>query len=155
MDIGLNVIFPCFVTALKASGGRLWIGTANGVILSIPCDKYPSKESPLTSLSTPSVVVSNPESEKLALSTFTPTVNSAAAQLSFHGHRDAVKFFVCTKNLVLSGGDGYIDFRADEDDPSVSSLPRGDRSHLIVWEMTAYKQHASSSRLPSASNAVL
>lgn len=59
----------------------------------------------------------------------------AQAQLSFHGHRDAVKFFVAvpgTPNqskpsvkqsssspvhkgpapmLVMSGGEGYIDFR--------------------------------------------
>lgn len=55
----------------------------------------------------------------------------AQSQLSFHGHRDAVKFFVSvpmsppivpnelpsilTKHhqdmLVMSGGEGYIDFR--------------------------------------------
>lgn len=51
----------------------------------------------------------------------------ANAQLSFHGHRDSVKFFVSvpTKSptdnyvhpgqrplmLVMSGGEGYIDFR--------------------------------------------
>lgn len=52
----------------------------------------------------------------------------ANAQLSFHGHRDAVKFFVAvpmsqeTINhmqftnkrpdmLVMCGGEGYIDFR--------------------------------------------
>lgn len=48
----------------------------------------------------------------------------ANAQLSFHGHRDAVKFFVSVpvENLprklnkkpemrVISGGEGYIDFR--------------------------------------------
>lgn len=49
----------------------------------------------------------------------------ANAQLSFHGHRDAVKFFVSvpmqpqsetplgTKPhmLIMSGGEGYIDFR--------------------------------------------
>jgi hypothetical protein len=37
----------------------------------------------------------------------------------------------------MSGGDGYIDFRVDEDDPSISAaaLSKGDRSHLIVWEL--------------------
>lgn len=54
-----------------------------------------------------------------------PRCCMANAQLSFHGHRDAVKFFVavpmnpetqnqfpCKKDmLVLSGGEGYIDFR--------------------------------------------
>lgn len=51
----------------------------------------------------------------------------ANAQLSFHGHRGAVKFFVSVPEqspadhllhlgqrplmLVMSGGEGYIDFR--------------------------------------------
>lgn len=52
----------------------------------------------------------------------------ANSQLSFHGHRDAVKFFVSVPMnppmvatefplfnkpdmLVMSGGEGYIDFR--------------------------------------------
>lgn len=52
----------------------------------------------------------------------------ANAQLSFHGHRDAVKFFVAvpmsqecenplqffnkkSDMLVMCGGEGYIDFR--------------------------------------------
>lgn len=52
----------------------------------------------------------------------------ANAQLSFHGHRDAVKFFVSVPMqsqseiqlgqkphmLVMSGGEGYIDFRLGE-----------------------------------------
>lgn len=58
---------------------------------------------------------------------FIPTCCMANAQLSFHGHRDSVKFFVSvpTKSptdnyihpgqrplmLVMSGGEGYIDFR--------------------------------------------
>lgn len=55
----------------------------------------------------------------------------AHSQLSFHGHRDAVKFFVSVPMspplvatefpffnkpdmLVMSGGEGYIDFRLGE-----------------------------------------
>lgn len=57
----------------------------------------------------------------------------ANSQLSFHGHRDAVKFFVSVPMnsplvtnefpllskshqdmLVMSGGEGYIDFRLGE-----------------------------------------
>lgn len=147
--------FP-FSTALKASGGRLWIGTANGVILSIPCDKV-GPSSGTGSLGSEgmnqssSVIVSSSGKDgsgRLQVSTFIPSVNSAGAQLSFHGHRDAVKFFVSTKNLVLSGGDGYIDFRInsdyDEDGAdtmAMTATPSGtssktDKSHLIVWEIT-------------------
>jgi hypothetical protein len=123
------------VTALKASSGRLWIGTANGVVLSIPCDDqhHGSNQSAQT-------IVSTNASGRLAVATFIPMCNSSAAQLSFHGHKDAVKFFVCTKNLILSGGDGYLDFRlSSDDDPAQnsSSLSKGNRSHLIVWEINS------------------
>lgn len=53
-------------------------------------------------------------------------------QISFHGHKDAVKFFVHSHNLMLSGGQGYLDFRLDMDDQSKSM---GDRSHLILWQL--------------------
>lgn len=59
---------------------------------------------------------------------FIPRCCMANAQLSFHGHRDAVKFFVSLPMqsqpeipvgqkphmLVMSGGEGYIDFRHGE-----------------------------------------
>ena len=120
----------CRITALKASNNRLWIGTANGVILSIPCGS--AKE---TNIVPNSPVVSSTPSGRLSMSTFVPICNISATQLSFHGHKDAVKFFVCTKNLILSGGEGYIDFRLNGDDDS-TSLSKGERSHLIVWELS-------------------
>jgi mitogen-activated protein kinase 8 interacting protein 3 len=116
------------ITALKASNNRLWIGTANGVILSLPCGKD-------TNASQSPTIVSSNESGRLSMSTFAPICNLSATQLSFHGHKDAVKFFVCTKNLILSGGEGYIDFRLNGDEDA-NSLSKGDRSHLIVWEIT-------------------
>ena len=118
------------ITALKASNNRLWIGTANGVILSIPCGAVKDSNAVQSS----SVVTSSP-SGGLSMSTFVPVCNLTSTQLSFHGHKDAVKFFVCTKNLILSGGEGYIDFRLNGDDDS-NSLSKGDRSHLIVWELS-------------------
>lgn len=105
----------------------------------------------------------------------------AQAQLCFHGHRDAVKFFVSVpgnvlatlngsvldspsenpstaatetegqklKNvLVLSGGEGYIDFRIGdgEDDETEENagdatqvkpvLSKAERSHIIVWQVS-------------------
>lgn len=61
----------------------------------------------------------------VATNNFIPRCCMANAQLSFHGHRDAVKFFVSVPMqsqseiqigqkphmLVMSGGEGYIDFR--------------------------------------------
>ena len=92
-------------------------------------------------------VYSDNKSESVTPGSFVPYCSMAQAQLSFHGHRDAVKFFVAVpgsanKNLsaskssdgkltaepststekpksgktmlVLSGGEGYIDFRMGE-----------------------------------------
>jgi hypothetical protein len=86
------------------------------------------------------------------------------AQLSFHGYRDAVKFFVAVPGqpaskifhhdqttlksisstspfgdiLVVSGGDGYIDFSignttADIDDETSNSNRHV--SYLIIWHL--------------------
>lgn len=54
--------------------------------------------------------------------------------------------------LVLSGGDGYIDFRVGEDDDlddevkkSGAIRPR-DMSHLIVWEVETTTAAASNAK---------
>lgn len=117
------------ITALKGSNSRLWVGTANGVILSLPCGQNESGSNECSS------IVTTNESGKLSMATFVPICHISSAQLSFHGHKDAVKFFVCTKNLVLSGGEGYIDFRLSGDEDVTNSLPKTDKSHLIVWEI--------------------
>lgn len=179
------------ITALLISCNRLWMGTGNGVIISVPLSDS-SKQSSSMSMSgsgkTPGGVVrvySN-ACDQVTPGSFIPYCSMAQAQLSFHGHRDAVKFFVAvpgsggmsaasssaltsqtnekeamvdeeltfTKKppcmLVISGGEGYIDFRigdGEEDDgESVSRevtelkqphpLSKGDRSHLIVWQVS-------------------
>ncbi|KAK4308658.1 hypothetical protein Pmani_019656 [Petrolisthes manimaculis] len=192
------------ITALLISSNRLWIGTGNGVIISVPLSdtdmglegsttKPPTNTATTGSSSsntrTPGGVVrvySDGAEGVVAGGSYAPYCSMAQAQLSFHGHRDAVKFFVAVpgsggyhaltaappaspptraikakgeegendgeeeggsesekpKNmLVISGGEGYIDFRIGEgeDDtapePQAESLSRGDRSHLIVWSV--------------------
>lgn len=106
------------------------------------------------------------------------------AQLSFHGHRDSVKFFVAVPGsmkrisqpassnrsaspsglsvrsspektvteamlLVLSGGEGYLDFRLGDNEETaleeqggdlISVTTRGqstnERSHIMVWQVS-------------------
>uniref|UniRef100_A0A1Q3G3V7 JNK-interacting protein 3 n=1 Tax=Culex tarsalis TaxID=7177 RepID=A0A1Q3G3V7_CULTA len=123
------------ITALLVSCNRLWIGTGNGVVISVPL---------------------NDSSGSLA-SNQLPRCCMANAQLSFHGHRDAVKFFVavpmnnesstqyaCRKDtLVLSGGEGYIDFRLGdgelensvEIDKDSSVTNEKEKSFIIVWHV--------------------
>uniref|UniRef100_A0A3P8WBM3 C-Jun-amino-terminal kinase-interacting protein 3 n=1 Tax=Cynoglossus semilaevis TaxID=244447 RepID=A0A3P8WBM3_CYNSE len=182
------------ITALLIGGNRLWVGTGNGVIISIPLAETvvlhrgqflglrANKVSP-TSAGGVIRVYGDDGSEK-SNGSFIPYCSMAQAQLCFHGHRDAVKFFVsvpgnvlATLNgsvldspsdgqgstappeteaqsvhnvLVLSGGEGYIDFRIGdgEDDETEEgesngsasqvkpALCKAERSHIIVWQVS-------------------
>uniref|UniRef100_A0A3Q3WGN7 C-Jun-amino-terminal kinase-interacting protein 3 n=1 Tax=Mola mola TaxID=94237 RepID=A0A3Q3WGN7_MOLML len=178
------------ITALLIGGNRLWVGTGNGVIISIPLTETvvlhrgqllgvrANKVSP-TSSSGVIHVYGDDGSEK-STGSFIPYCSMAQAQLCFHGHRDAVKFFVsvpgnvlATLNgsvldspsegqgstasqeteaqsvqnvLVLSGGEGYIDFRIEDDEteegesavaPQMKpALCKAERSHIIVWQVS-------------------
>ncbi|MBN3301849.1 JIP3 protein, partial [Amia calva] len=180
------------ITALLIAGNRLWVGTGNGVVISIPLTETvvlhrgqllglrANKVSPTSS--TGVIHVYADDSAEKTNGSFIPYCSMAQAQLCFHGHRDAVKFFVsvpgnvlATLNgsvldspsenpgstvppeaeaqrlqnvLVLSGGEGYIDFRIGdgEDDeteetsgdaPQIkTSLSKAERSHIIVWQVS-------------------
>ncbi len=110
------------------------------------------------------------DDQKLSSSNYIPYCNMNNAQLSFHGYQDAVKFFIAVPGqpttskilhneqinvesqtsassispfgdiLVISGGDGYIDFRVRNTttitDTNEATID-GNRhmSYLIVWHM--------------------
>ena len=146
-NLGLSLIR---VSALNSSPKRLWIGTGNGVILSLPFEDSSDGQ-----------------------------CNLAEAQFSFHGHRNAIKFFLKVPSqviqkqtagksssssttdpsyekveamLMLSGGHGYIDFRIGDATSKEKSSEqkfedmknevienknpsKNERSHLIVWQV--------------------
>ncbi|KAF5915978.1 hypothetical protein HPG69_003051 [Diceros bicornis minor] len=176
------------ITALMVSCNRLWVGTGNGVIISIPLTET-NKTSGAPGNRPGSVirVYGDENSDKVTPGTFIPYCSMAHAQLCFHGHRDAVKFFVAVPGqvvspqsggggteltgdkagpsaqepgsqtllksmLVISGGEGYIDFRMGdegeesellgEDLPLEPSVAKAERSHLIVWQVMYGKQLA-------------
>ncbi|XP_061256717.1 C-Jun-amino-terminal kinase-interacting protein 3 isoform X15 [Bos javanicus] len=186
------------ITALLIAGNRLWVGTGNGVVVSIPLTETvvlhrgqllglrANKTSPTSGEGArPGGVIHvyGDDSSDRAASSFIPYCSMAQAQLCFHGHRDAVKFFVSVpgnvlatlngsvldspsegpgptapaadaeaqklKNvLVLSGGEGYIDFRigdGEDDEPEEGAgdvsqvkpvLSKAERSHIIVWQVS-------------------
>ncbi|KAM8837199.1 C-Jun-amino-terminal kinase-interacting protein 4 isoform 3-T3 [Spinachia spinachia] len=166
------------ITALMVSSNRLWIGTGNGVIISIPLTEMANKVTKAAASNHPGSVVrvyGDDSSDKVTAGTFVPYCSMAHAQLCFHGHRDAVKFFTAvpghavpsascgveaagdkttdaatpegTKSmLVMSGGEGYIDFRMGDEDAEESEQPplklqplaaKAERSHLIIWQVLA------------------
>ncbi|XP_054615173.1 C-Jun-amino-terminal kinase-interacting protein 3 isoform X15 [Dunckerocampus dactyliophorus] len=181
------------ITALLIGGNRLWVGTGNGVIISIPLTETvvlhrgqllglrANKVSPTSSGGV--IHVYGDDGSEKSNGSFIPYCSMAQAQLCFHGHRDAVKFFVsvpgnvlATLNgsvldspsegesstapqeteaqsiqnvLVLSGGEGYIDFRiGDGEDEETEegesngasqakpTLCKAERSHIIVWQVS-------------------
>ncbi|XP_011305142.1 JNK-interacting protein 3 isoform X3 [Fopius arisanus] len=154
------------ITALLISSNRLWIGTGNGVIISVPLSESAGGSLALSRVGyrteAPGVGVRVFASDYgVTLGSFVPYCSMAHAQLSFHGHRDAVKMFVAVPGhggqsaisdgtqpamLVLSGGEGYIDFRVGDGDETEEGLERssaavpnpdehGEQSHLIVWQV--------------------
>ncbi|GBM76429.1 C-Jun-amino-terminal kinase-interacting protein 4 [Araneus ventricosus] len=176
------------ITSLLVSCKRLWMGTGNGVIISVPLAEGKAQRPAVeTSGRAPGGVVRvySETGDTTKGFGFIPYCSMAQAQLSFHGHRDAVKFFVAVPGnstaskvddrdgkslqseikraiskdkqdnskpdcmLILSGGEGYIDFRIGdgEEDETLASLTsegderrpaisvKGDRSHLIVWQV--------------------
>ncbi|KAL4002206.1 JNK_SAPK-associated protein-1 family protein [Acanthocheilonema viteae] len=165
-------------TALLAICRRLWIGTGTGVIISVPLagtneNRVETKAE--THSHTEDVrgpgglirVYGDTANEKVSRATFIPYCDMSRAQLSFHGHKDSVKFFLAVpgantdmssataaksldytdkpdksashKMLVVSGGDGYIDFRMGEEEDAIdmaNAVRARDMSHLIVWEVS-------------------
>ncbi|XP_039974747.1 sperm associated antigen 9a isoform X3 [Xiphias gladius] len=167
------------ITALVVSCSRLWVGTGNGVIISIPLSEASKTAGIVPNRPGSAVRVYGDDGSDYAIpGSFVPYCSMAHAQLCFHGHRDAVKFFVTVPGqampppggadsgsddpasessdtatsepktyLVMSGGEGYIDFRMGDEggeldglsEPTASqqSAPtKAERSHLIVWQVT-------------------
>ncbi|EDO47039.1 predicted protein [Nematostella vectensis] len=152
------------ITSLLLTNDRLWVGTGNGVILSVPLvAARPARDDGDQQLA----VTSSPaKGEGVLSSSFMPYCSMVNAQLSFHGHRDSVKFFVAVQGfmkrvsssqsrnqdmmLVLSGGEGYVDFRLGDGEEAAVEDSAGDlisvtlkgqstseRSHIMVWQVAS------------------
>uniref|UniRef100_A0A3B3Z6F5 RH2 domain-containing protein n=1 Tax=Poecilia mexicana TaxID=48701 RepID=A0A3B3Z6F5_9TELE len=119
---------PLQISSLSIISGRLWVGTGGGAIFSIPLSI----------------------SEDISI----PYCSTTSVQLSYHGHRQAVRFIIAapcliispgnsqvtTAQLILSGGEGYINFRIDDasdesTEVSQSTPQRSERSHMIIWQI--------------------
>ncbi|CAM4834659.1 unnamed protein product [Rotaria magnacalcarata] len=134
------------ITALAIVCRRLWVGTGTGIIISVPLIDSITTTSSSTSIRPGSIVRVH---DQISPSNYIPYCSMNNAQLSFHGYKDAVKFFVAVPALqeetisesstdissfgdifVVSGGDGYIDFRVGN-----TSATDNNRhvSYLTIW----------------------
>ncbi|KAM4015340.1 C-Jun-amino-terminal kinase-interacting protein 4-like [Anomaloglossus baeobatrachus] len=141
------------VSALSIFSERLWVGTSCGVIVSIPFSEGTSEQS------------GEIKEDKGILNQGVPFCSMEYAQISFHGHRDSVKFIACVPGcinpllsgvssesarnasiLVMSGGEGYINFKIGDENGDTEEgygellqtnprYRRSERSHLIVWQI--------------------
>ncbi|XP_030604800.1 C-Jun-amino-terminal kinase-interacting protein 3 isoform X1 [Archocentrus centrarchus] len=121
---------PLQISSLTVICGRLWVGTGGGAIFSIPLS--------ITS-------------EDVSI----PYCSTASAQLCYHGHRQTVRFIIAapgclitspgsshvtTAQIILSGGEGYINFRIgddasdDSEEVSQATPQRSERSHMLIWQ---------------------
>lgn len=148
------------ITSLSILDKRIWIGIGSGIIVSIPfgCEENSNNKSTSDKAKGPGQVIrvmntTENEGDKTSIIPFCEISN---AQLSFHGHKDPVRFLVPvlaegfsdltynseqTKAYMVSGGDGYIDFRLGDDtsEENKSSSQNNnsnvrDMSHLLMWE---------------------
>lgn len=116
------------ITSLKATSRRLWIGTGHGIIISIP---YKGRDV---------ILDEKGRGGKVAIVTdeLLPYCSIEDAQLSLHGFREAVKFFIEfeKENLskIAAGGVGYIDFRTANANTLTDKNSMSSKSHLILWQ---------------------
>jgi len=116
------------ITSLKATSRRLWIGTGHGIIISIP---YKGRDV---------ILDEKARGGKVAIVTdeLLPYCSIEDAQLSLHGFREAVKFFIEfeKENLskIAAGGVGYIDFRTANANTLTDKNSMSSKSHLILWQ---------------------
>jgi len=94
------------ITALLVASHRLWIGTGNGVIISVPLQESTTLPNPLNQVTRGPGCILRVAGDREEPGKEIPSCSMSQAQLSFHGHRDAVKFFVAvpgtTELLYLS-----------------------------------------------------
>uniref|UniRef100_A0A3B4BJ48 Uncharacterized protein n=1 Tax=Periophthalmus magnuspinnatus TaxID=409849 RepID=A0A3B4BJ48_9GOBI len=135
---------PLQISSLSIICGRLWIGTGGGAVISIP----------LSIIMHESKLYIFPASEAVSI----PYCSIASTQLCYHGHRQAVRFIipapsclmtssdnttVTPSQLIISGGEGYINFRIGDDaneesDEAIQSSPqRSERSLMIIWQISS------------------
>ncbi|OBS82914.1 hypothetical protein A6R68_23088 [Neotoma lepida] len=123
------------ITALMVSCNRLWVGTGNGVIISIPL--------------TETVILHQGRLLGLRGQVVSPQSGSSGADLTADkagsSAQEPSSQTPLKSMLVISGGEGYIDFRMGdeggesellgEDLPLEPSVTKAERSHLIVWQV--------------------
>ncbi|XP_024084629.1 rho guanine nucleotide exchange factor 17 isoform X2 [Cimex lectularius] len=118
------------ITALLACKDLLWIGTSAGVLLTMPLPHVTPTTTKLTTIPNVSGVPHGHTGHVRFLTTIDMSLSSVAdhkKKSSFHKKQDSSKL------LVISGGDGYEDFRST----GISEVAGREDStnHLLLWHV--------------------
>uniref|UniRef100_A0A336LAB1 CSON006212 protein n=1 Tax=Culicoides sonorensis TaxID=179676 RepID=A0A336LAB1_CULSO len=118
------------VTSLLACKDLIWVGTSAGVLLTIPAQGL-CQGSPIPA------VTGIPHGHTghvrfLTTVETTSLIDENAKRLSMHGKTKPE----ITKTLVISGGDGYEDFRSSGNNTMSEIAGREDSTnHLLLWDV--------------------
>ncbi|XP_075827704.1 rho guanine nucleotide exchange factor 17 [Microtus pennsylvanicus] len=140
------------ITALLVCEELLWVGTSAGVVLTMPttpstisCPRAPLSPTGLGQGHTGHVrflaAVQLPDGFNLLCPTPPPAPDTGPEKLPFLDHRDSPRHRGPTsarpKMLVISGGDGYEDFRLSSGGGTSSETVGRDDStnHLLLWRV--------------------
>ncbi|XP_032114887.1 rho guanine nucleotide exchange factor 17 isoform X1 [Sapajus apella] len=140
------------ITALLVCEELLWVGTSAGVVLTMPtspstvsCPRAPLSPAGLGQGHTGHVrflaAVQLPDGFNLLCPTPPPPPDTGPEKLPLLEHRDSPRHRGLTsarpKMLVISGGDGYEDFRLSSGGGSSSETVGRDDStnHLLLWRV--------------------
>lgn len=119
------------VTSLLACKDLIWVGTSAGVLLTIPAQG-------LTQGSSIPPVTGIPHGHTghvrfLTTVETTSLSDEKSNRLSMHGK---IKPEINGKTLVISGGDGYEDFRSSGNNTMSEIAGREDSTnHLLLWDV--------------------
>lgn len=122
------------VTSLLACKDLLWVGTSAGVLLTMPIPHITPSTSKLSCVPT---VIGIPHGHTGHVRFLTQvecqSANSDSSQQHHHIHKGKQDQRNSTKILVISGGDGYEDFRSS----NVSEVAGREDStnHLLLWNI--------------------
>ncbi|OQR68546.1 JNK-interacting protein 3-like [Tropilaelaps mercedesae] len=139
------------ITCIGITCNRLWIGTGNGVIVSLPLFSSSSQSSPANAQAILKKLTSTQSLPDAAVAAVATAAEEAAeggahslgatnppmrSNPPLPGSCLRVDDRKIPCMFVLSGGEGYVDLRVDEETVGSESLSdKLDLSHLIVWEV--------------------
>ncbi|CAG9829418.1 unnamed protein product [Diabrotica balteata] len=118
------------VTALVACKDLLWIGTSAGVLLTMPLPHISSTTTKLTTVPTVNGVPHGHTGHVRFLTSVEMPANELSHRISYKSKQETRS---SAKFLVISGGDGYEDFRTSN--MSEVAGREDSTNHLLLWNI--------------------